>query len=797
MTTSKSIIERLKTENILQYSAISVVNDSAKRLSDLIRTSIGNISKHTNAIKSVINIASDQEVSSGPKKIDLSKIPVHLSDGLFIEDGRVKQIPVLSKVVSPTSVLVHGNGDSFITVDESGEKLEKPKLFFAEDIKNGLEFQYQDKGLLVLVLEFSFERDSRISVIAIDTGDTYSGKQTEVNSVFLNDSRTVKFNTIKNNNIVYILLDEEVEASVMSVKLTSNAYVSQEDISLLRIRSMKFGTVGYKNSSRLILGPIGSNTLKIVKAGISTGVQVNGIKFSLSTNASNWIPFDTENEKGYSLSLDTIFQTSKGINTNKIFILIEVENTVSNSIIEKIVFEKYAGEDCFDTTLLFGGSSITSMIIQDYVQSVFDTVSEKYIYPSDIEPLKNYRTSMIPYNPVAPSKVFEERYNSRVVINPNTARFYVYGAIVNTQGANKQYSHFVYKRKDNYIPGRYSYIINGENKKSFDIYGEYDFSLSRFILRVNKTDTIQVLIENEEETKRVAKEELVSIAISDTEEYISMAPIFTFEDISYSPAYFYPYRYESHESITENGSNIQNGLFMLPFVRLDYPKGRTSDIRIRDLDTYDGFLKLNTQYIDRTKIYRSKHKKIRNIEINGNKHLSRVQFINGDIEFLEKKKYSAQAQVVNSEIILNGIKPVNDVEVYTSGYARKLIRVYRAEDIVSDFNFMVTLGKIQLHHNMNNETINIVYQSDTTGQKIGNMYSVNYEDGVVYFSSYQDQIVITYEYLDSAIFSDMLTDKSIAQEGLLESIGISTIQEEVEMYQINVIPTINIGVIYE
>lgn len=110
---------------------------------------------------------------------------------------------------------------------------------------------------------------------------------------------------------------------------------------------------------------------------------------------------------------------------------------------------------------------------------------------------------------------------------------------------------------------------------------------------------------------------------------------------------------------------------------------------------------------------------------------------------------------------------------------------------------MIAIGKVYLHKNMNNETVNIVYQSDTTGQKIGNMYSVDYENGVVYFSSYQDQIVVTYEYLDSAIFSEMLTDKSIAQEGLLESIGISTVQEEIEMYQINVIPTINIGVIYE
>lgn len=797
MTTSKSIIERLKTENTIQYSAINVVNDSAKRLSSLIRTSISNISKHTTAIKSIINVASDQEVSSGPKKIDLSKVPVYLSDGLFVEDGRVKQIPILSRITSPTSVLVHGNGDSFITIDESGEKLEKPKLFFAEDIKAGMEFQYQDKGLLVIVLEFSFERDSRISVIAIDTGDTYSGKQTEINSVFLNDSRTVKFSTIKNDNIIYIILDEEVEASVMSVKLTSSAYVSQEDTSLLRIKSMRFGTVGYKESSRLILGPIGSNTLKIVKAGISAGAQVNGIRFGISTDASNWLPFDTENEKGYSVSLDTVFQSSKGINTNKIFILIEVDNSISSSTIEKIVFEKYAGEDCFDTTLLFGGSSITSMIIQDYMQSIFDTVSEKYVYPSDIEALKNYRVSMIPYNPVMPYRVFEERYNSKVVVNPNTARFYVYGAIVNTQGANKQYAHFVYKRKDNYIPGRYSYIINGENKKSFDIYGEYDFSLSRFITRVNKTDTVQVLIENEEQTKRISKEELVSMSVSDTEEYISMAPIFTFEDLSYSPAYFYPYSYEDHESITENGANIQNGVFMIPFVRLDYPKGRTSEIRIRDLDTYDGFLKLNTQYLDRIKIYRSKHKKIRNVAINGNKHLSRVQFINGDIEFLEKKRYSAQAQVTNSEVMLDGIKPVNDVEVYTSGYARKLIRVYRIEDIVSDFNFMITAGKVSLHHNMNNEVINIIYQSDTTGQKIGNMYSVDYENGVVYFSSYQDQITVTYEYLDSAIFSDMLTDKSIAQEGLLESIGINVIQEEVEMYQVNVIPVINVGVIYE
>ena len=797
MTTSKSIIERLKNENTLQYSAINIVNDSTKELSDLIRTSIGNISRHTKAIKSVINIASDQEVSSGPKKIDLSKIPIHLSDGLFIEDGRVKQIPILSRVITPISVLVHGNGDSFITTDESGEKLEKPKLFFAEDIKNGMEFQYQDKGLLVLVLEFLFERDSRISVIAIDTGDTYGGKQTEVSSVFLNDSRTVKFNTIKNNNIIYILLEEEIEASVMSVKLTSSAYVSHEDTSLLRIKSMKFGTVGYKESSKLILGPIGSNTLKIVKAGISTGVQVNGIKFSISTDASSWIPFEIENEKGYSISLDTIFQASKGISTNKIFILIEVENTISSSIIEKTGFEKYTGEDCFDTTLFFGGSSITGIVIQDYIQSIFDTVSEKYVSPSEVEALKNYRITMIPYNPVIPSLVFEERYNSKIVINPNTAKFYVYGAIVNTHGANKQYSHFIYKRKDNYIPGRYSYIINGENKKSFDIYGEYDFSLSRFIIKVNKTDIVQVLIENEEQTKRIGRETLVSVSISNTEEYISMAPIFTFEDISYSPAYFYPYMYEEHESITENGANIQNGVFMLPFTRLDYPKGRVSDIRIRDLDTYDGFLKLNTMYLDRVKIYRSKHKKIKNVTINGNKNLSRVQFINGDIEFLEKKRHSAQSQVINSEVTLDGIKPVNDVEIYTSGYARKLIRVYRTEDIVSDFNFMIAVGKVYLHNNMNSEIINIVYQSDTTGQKMGNMYSVDYENGVVYFSSYQDQIVVTYEYLDSAIFSEMLTDRSIAQEGLLESIGISTVQEEIEMYQINVIPTINIGVIYE
>jgi hypothetical protein len=246
--------------------------------------------------------------------------------------------------------------------------------------------------------------------------------------------------------------------------MSSSGYVSSENVSLLKIRSLKFGQLDYKENPSIVIGPIGSNSFRIIKAGISTSYLAKGVSFKYSTDASNWAEFDTENERGFSVSLNTLMPSSKNIETNKIFVMIEVTDDFVEEEVNRIDFIKYEGEDCYDTTLSFGGGNISNVIINDYLQSIYDTVLEKYIYVDDIDPLKNYRVSLIPYNPVNPIRTFKERYNSEVVVNPTDSRFYLYGAVSLISQVDKSKSLYIYKKREDYIPGKYSYIINGENK---------------------------------------------------------------------------------------------------------------------------------------------------------------------------------------------------------------------------------------------------------------------------------------------------------------------------------------------
>ena len=91
--------------------------------------------------------------------------------------------------------------------------------------------------------------------------------------------------------------------------------------------------------------------------------------------------------------------------------------------------------------------------------------------------------------------------------------------------------------------------------------------------------------------------------------------------------------------------------------------------------------------------------------------------------------------------------------------------------------------------------LNIVYELNVDSKKTGNMYSVDYENGVIYFSSYQNTIKISYEFLDMSVFTEMLVTKNISTEGILQSMAIDEEEQEVSTYKITEIPSINIGVI--
>ena len=794
MATINPSVLSLAKDTSIPYSSIEGLNNSAFTLRELVQQSFRNIGKNTDAVKTLIDVATNIEVSSGPKKLELSKIKIASSDGLFINNGNLVQLPIVKTLVNPVSVTVHGKGDSFITHDESGLELEKPLVFYPSDLSSGMEFRYQDNGLISLSLDFTFNRDSLISIIELKVGNSYSGQQTAINSITLNDSRTIRFRSLRNGGSIYAIFEEPVNTTQLNLRLSSSAFINSS-LSLLKIEKISFGILGFNEFSNIILGPIGVSNGLISKLGISTDTINSNLKFEYSIDGNTWRQLNKETEKSLSISINTIFDYSVKIKTRKVFIRITVKNEVENSTIVKKVFKKYEGEDCYITGLSFGASSISNLIVSDYLQTVYDTTLEKFIYPPESEAIQNYRITMIPFNPVMQLTTFNDKYKSEVILNPEDLRLYVYGEVVKSDEGISQKAHFVYKKKEDYIPGRYSVIINGENAKTFDVYGDYEFSISRFIIKVLKTDNIQVVVKNETTEKRFLKESIASMEISDTEELISISPLFIYEDISYNPAIFYPFHYDSIESVTENGENIQNGVFMIPFSQLDYPRNKTNIMSIRDLDYYEGFLKTKNEDIDRAIAVRTKHKNIRNVRVQGNKNLRRTHFSNGSIEFIETKKTFYQELVSNSIISIIGIRKTNEVEIYTAGYSKKLIRVFKKQDIISEFNFFVEEDKIWFHTNLNNEMLNIVYELNVDSKKTGNMYSVDYENGVIYFSSYQNTIKISYEFLDMSVFTEMLVTKNISTEGILQSMAIDEEEQEVSTYKITEIPSINIGVI--
>jgi hypothetical protein len=799
MTISKSLIEELKTNKIFPYQIINDVNLIKTNLSTAITNSFRSISENTNALKAIINMSTDQEVSSGPNKLTLSKLPIHSQKGLFISNGRIKRLPRLQEEVKPIHVLISGSGNSYITMDESGEELKTPKVFFAEDIRNGSEFQYQNDGMAILEINFSFNSEERVSIIRIDTGNSYSGSQTVVNSVYINTGSGIRFNTIKVENSIILILDEEISPTSLTINMSSSAYIKDGNISLLRFKSIKFGIVGYDELSSLTFGPIGSNNLNIIKAGISTDKTVKGIYFKISPDNITWFDFDTENDRGYSTSLNTIFNSSKNIKTNKIYIEVQVKNEKIEQELSNIVFERYAGDDCFDTTLMFGASTISNQAVHEYCQSVYSIQDEKFILPEDIDVTKNYRITSIPFNPIIVDKMFEDKYGAKIVVDPSASVVNVYGPVLDISNISSTDNiHFVYKKKADYIPGKYTYIINGIQKRSFDIYGDYDFSLSRYILKVKKEDVVLVKIENELGTSTVTADYLANYSLSDTENLINMAKLFIINNNAYKPGFFYPYQYDSSNSITENGENIQNGLYLCPMVKTKYPKAKTGELSIRDILEYSPLGRVSeTEKIDRVKVYKSRHKKIYNISITSDSKIVRENFINGKSEFIEKKIFSIREIISSSSILIPGLSNSNKVEVYTSGYAKKLMRVYSQNDIVSIYNYYVDNNQIYFSSDMNNETVNITYGSTGNGKIIPNAYSVDQDNGVIYFSSYQNDIIIKYEFIDMAITTNMLTSKNISIEGVHEEIGISSIVKMISSFKIQDIPSINIGVIYE
>lgn len=799
MTINDSMVEKLKTNMVLPYQMVNDLNLMRVNLAATITDSFKSIAENTNSLKAIVDMSTDQEVSSGPNKLTLDKIPVQEQNGLFVSNGRIKQLPRILNEVKPIDVSISGNGSSYITIDESGEEIQTPKVFFSEDIKNGLEFQYQNNGMSILSIEFSFKAEERISIINIDVGNSYGGSQTLVNSIYINNGVGVRFTTIKTDSSIILILEEEIVPTSLTVNLSSSAYVKNDNVSLLRFKKISFGILGFEEISTITFGPIGSNNLGIIKAGISVDKTVKNISFKVSPDNTSWYDFDIENEKGYSISFNTIFSRSKSIKTNKIYISVSVKNTKIDKEISNIVFEKYAGEDCFDTTLMFGGSLISNQIIPEFSQSTYSIQEERYVTTEEVDPTKNYRVSLIPFNPVLPNNIFEEKYGAKIVLDPNNSIVNVYGPVMeaNTLNNNTNF-HFIYKRKPDYIPGKYSYVINGETKKSFDVYGDYDFSLSRYIMRVLKTDTVVIRLENELGTINIDLSKVASFNISETENLINIAKIFTVNNTNYMPSFFYPFTYNENESITENGTDIQNGLYAIPFVSTSYIKNKTSELSIRDIGNYSSLMRVNeTDTLDRVKTYKAKHKKISNISIKSDTKNERVQFIDGKKEFIEKKIYSVQDTVSDSKVVISDILINNKVEVYTSGYAKKLFRVYSKNDIISIYNFYVENGVLFFSKDINNEILNITYESYGNGKIIPDIYSVDQESGVVYFSSYQNNIIIKYEFIDIGITTNMYTSKNISSEGVHESIGISEVTKTISNFSIEPIPVINIGVVYE
>lgn len=793
----KALLENLKTDSAYSYSTVNGVNRSRIRLGEIISNEFKSLSRQTSALKTIIDITTDQEVSSGPGKLDLSKIQINDSNGLFVSDGRIIQLPMLMNQITPKEIRVNGIGDTYITVDESGEELVRAKTYFASDIKNGLEFQYQNNGFINISLFVDFNGSVPLSIITLDMDNTYSSQQTKIDSIYLTNGNSLKFKTVRNKDILYVLLEEEVDVSLIQIRMSSYAYIPQKGITLMKIKKLLFGTVGYNENSNITFGPIGSIGSKVIKVGIGLDKNVQGIKYSASTDLNKWYTFDVENEKGYSMSLNTIFSKSKNEKAYKVYIKVEVENKKESATKNYIEFNKFSGDDCYLTDLQFGSSSITNFAIQEFTQSVYDTKTEKFIYPEDMDQLRTYKISSTPFNPILENFDFIERYDSQVVIDPNSTKVILGSSIVPFTNTDTTYANYVYKMKESYLPGSYSYIVNGEKVKTFNIYGTYLFSLSKFILRVKTTDVVSVLFKNKRISKSYPVDLIATMVIDEENSYVTLAPLIIDETISYNPSYFYPYHFDEFESITENGKNIQNGYWVVPFSSATYPQDKTTVMSIRDIEIYSDFLRRHEEIVERTILFEAKHKKISSLDIDGTKNLVRVQFIDGESEFKEKKMFYYQKDVTGGYASVLGLKRENNIDIYTAGYARRFIRVYSIKDLVSDYSYYVEDGIVFFNEKMNGQLVNIATETSSDGKVLGDNYSVDYVNGVVYFSSFQNDIKIRYEYLDMNLVGPIYTEKNISSDTNMINVGVDFIEKEIITFAVSEIPTVSIGVIYD
>ena len=74
MATINPSVLSLAKDTSIPYSSIEGLNNSAFTLRELVQQSFRNIGKNTDAVKTLIDVATNIEVSSGPKKLELSKI---------------------------------------------------------------------------------------------------------------------------------------------------------------------------------------------------------------------------------------------------------------------------------------------------------------------------------------------------------------------------------------------------------------------------------------------------------------------------------------------------------------------------------------------------------------------------------------------------------------------------------------------------------------------------------------------------------------------------------------------------
>lgn len=781
----KSLLEKIKNNEIDQSSFIYEVNIETQNLLTLTNKALSYIKSGISESKKIVDAVSTFKITSDGERILLSNLPVYSSKNLYNDNGYLTCIPEIKDSCTIESIDIIGNGSNIVDTDSSGF----PVMHNKDGLINGDGFLYKSPTQEAYRIDVKIEDYYALGRIDILIDESYSSSLVDISSMETSGI-PVQFKKIKTKEKIILLLEEPLKTKSLSIGILSKSIDIVSKMFVSKINKIIFSITSNTTQSEIIFGPIHNESKKIIKIGASTKTIDSNIAISFSTDLTNWKTLTKYSESSYFSNINTSGDNSLGIDASSVYIKLLYKNNGKTTKTKKIAFEEYAGKDCYKIELEAGRTTVSPFSSTGITQTIFDLNSNSYIFNSN-KSSSNYRITT-PFLPVSFIDTTIESELGKIIVNPNNIFFSCSSVFEpNSQNSNNKY---IYEMKEEYTAGIYEVYLDDVKIYEFDIYGDFMFSISKFLFEIETTKKITVKIKNE---NKIYDETSMKTKELSGKKIVSIAPIFIKSSNDNKVGFFYPFSYEDDEIVVSNGVNIQNCKTVVSTERVSYPQTSTGSLSADNIiSLFPKTIKSKNIQSKRSKLIKLNNKNVLKIKVSTDSILSQVPYIDGIQEFRKDIIKSVFEIINNSEVAING-NSIYDIDIYSSGYAIRFKRVYSKNDITDQYMYYVQGDKILFSSNIDGEYVNIIFKEKDDKIIEDNYFSFDKDNSRVYFSSYQNDIAIEYLYSDIYMEGSIYTTSKMFSDGTFEPVGI--IEEEIEVGTVNIknIEEFEVGIIYD